>query len=123
MLRQKDLGKNLINIDYTKEIYLFLNNITYNNINYELKYLTVKSYFISLQILVKKFITGDDNLGETINQLVIGNSLSNLDLEQVNFSLNLLSLKDKLIKFKLDSNSILNFEKSFNTKEKEIKFF
>ena len=37
--RQKDLGKNLINIDYTKEIYLFLNNITYNNINYELKYL------------------------------------------------------------------------------------
>lgn len=109
--RQKDLGKNLINIDYTKEIYLFLNNITYNNINYELKYLQLKAIHFITDIS-QKFITADDNLGETINQLVIGNSLSNLDLKQVNFSLNLLSLKDKLIKFKLDFNSILNFEKT-----------
>lgn len=115
--RQKDLGKNLINIDYTKEIYLFLNNITYNNINYELKYLQLKAIHFITDIS-QKFITADDNLGETINQLVIGNSLSNLDLEQVNFSLNLLSLKDKLIKFKLDSNSILNFEKTLTQRKR-----
>ena len=109
--RQKDLGKNLINIDYTKEIYLFLNNITYDSINYELKYIQLKAiHFIT--DTSQEFITADDNLGKTINKLIIGNSLSNLDLEQVNFSLNLLSLKDKLIKFKLDSNSILNFEKT-----------
>lgn len=115
--RQKDLGKNLINIDYTKEIYLFLNNITYNNINYELKYLQLKAIHFITDIS-QKFITADDNLGETINQLVIGNSSSNLDLEQVNFSLNLLSLKDKLIKFKLDSNSILNFEKTLTQRKR-----
>lgn len=115
--RQKDLGKNLINIDYTKEIYLFLSNITYNDINYELKYLQLKAiHFIT--DTSQKFITADDNLGETINKLVIGNSLSNLDLEQVNFSLNLLSLKDKLIKFKLDSNSVLNFERVLTQRTK-----
>lgn len=115
--RQKDLGKNLINIDYTKEIYLFLSNITYNDINYELKYLQLKAiHFIT--DTSQKFITADDNLGETINKLVIGNSLFNLDLEQVNFSLNLLSLKDKLIKFKLDSDSVLNFERVLTQRTK-----
>lgn len=115
--RQKDLGKNLINIDYTKEIYLFLNNITYNSINYELKYIQLKAIHFITDIN-QEFITADDNLGKTINKLVIGNSLSNLDLEQINFSLNLLSLKDKLIKFKLDSNSILNFEKTLTQRKR-----
>lgn len=123
-INQKNLNQNIINIDYTKEVYLFVNNIKYNNVDYKLTHLQLKGIYFTTDT-AQDFINLSENTSDDyINRCILGHYLerpAGVTFTRVAFILNSITLSNT-IKFTLNFYNNDELVKTIITEEAVTSF-